>query len=104
MGTEAGLALGKELMEYKEQKVPYNTAYNSRLPAQQWWGQIRTGVTEPAYLLAVIILDMVPHAAGPERIFSYMGWFKSKLRNGLKPETVAGMVQIKQYCSQHEEK
>ncbi|KAK9799852.1 hypothetical protein WJX73_010543 [Symbiochloris irregularis] len=37
---------------------------------------------------------------GPERIFSYMGWYKSKLRASMHVPTLSGMTMIKQYNMQ----
>ena len=50
-----------------------------------------------ANMLAVLakVLFMVPHSASVERAFSDFGWFQSKHRNPLNPETIVKLTAIK---------
>jgi hypothetical protein len=49
------------------------------------------------YDLALLLHDICPHAADPERTFSTMGWFQPPLRNSLDIHTVNMMTAIKQH-------
>jgi hypothetical protein len=46
-------------------------------------------------LLAIILLDVVPHAAEPERVFSLAKWYQSGGRNGLSVGTMNMMMTTK---------
>ena len=45
--------------------------------------------------LAVIIHDIKPHAADPEKTFSLMGFFHTSHRNSLRSSTTTAMATIK---------
>lgn len=101
MGIEAATALGHQLWAYHEKQGPYSTDHNPSLPAQEWWRGIKDPTALPLCTLAILILDMVPHAAAPERMSSYMGWYQNEKRNRMLPTTLTGLVQVKQYYDAH---
>lgn len=45
--------------------------------------------------LALLLLDIKPHAADPEKTFSLMGWYHSARRSQLASKTTTAMTQIK---------
>ena len=45
--------------------------------------------------LALLILDIKPHAADPERTVSMMGWFNQPRRSQLLSSTTTGMTMVK---------
>jgi hypothetical protein len=45
--------------------------------------------------LALLLLDIVPHSAAPERAFSLMGWLHCALRNRLSVAITSMMTAIK---------
>ena len=45
--------------------------------------------------LALLLLDLVPHAADPERVFSAMGWFSDSRRNRMSQGLLTALTAIK---------
>jgi hypothetical protein len=65
--------------------------------ARLWWltrGKQSAG-SEKLAELAELLMDIVPHAAAPERIFSTMGWQQDKTRNRLSATTTTMLTTIK---------
>ena len=86
-----------QLKDYKDQTAPLERPYKPRMQPQDWRRAVRQESVQQICLLAAILFSIVPHAAGPERMFSFMGWYKSKLRASMHVTTLAQMTQIKQY-------
>ena len=63
-----------------------------------WWKSIASA-NPLAELpkLALLMLDIKPHAADPERTVSLMGWFNHPRRSQLKPSTTAEMTIVKMF-------
>jgi hypothetical protein len=74
-------ALGVHLARYKACKNPYNSTCSVG-GCREWWEQVMAThpETTPLAALAIRLWDAVPHAAGPEWVFSRMGWFHSNQR------------------------
>jgi hypothetical protein len=65
-----------------------------------WWQDLSE--TAPRLSeLAIILLDIVPHAAQPERVFSTMGWYEGGQRTWSSPGTNAKLTCIKLYYDSH---
>ena len=47
--------------------------------------------------LALLMLDVKPHAADPEKTFSLMGWYHSSRRSQLLSKTTTAMTSIKMH-------
>ena len=47
--------------------------------------------------LGLLLLDIKPHAADPERTVSMMGWFNSPRRSQLLSTTTTGMTMVKMF-------
>lgn len=45
--------------------------------------------------MAGVLLDVVPHAAGPERVFSQMGWYEGSTSSRMNTDTTGKKVAIK---------
>ena len=78
-----------QLQMYKAGSPPFNKSsggkgFNVRL----WWATLPPNMhTDMIAKLAVLLIDIVPHSAGPERTFSITGWYHSKLRNRMRVST-----------------
>jgi hypothetical protein len=75
-----------QLQAYKAGMPPYDSPWpGSDTPwgMRVWWTCLASEATSVIVNLAVLLLDVVPHSAAPERLFSMLGWFHSKLRNRL---------------------
>ncbi|KAI7964699.1 hypothetical protein MJO29_002797 [Puccinia striiformis f. sp. tritici] len=69
-------------------------------PLHYWLTVPYTPESEPLKKLAIGILEIVPHAAGVEGLFSMMTAMKTKARNRLLPNTLKMMAQIKLHLLQ----
>jgi hypothetical protein len=88
------------LEDYRQGVSPFDRPYQEGMTPQEWWRGARGEATMSLFLLAMILFSIVPHAAGPERIFSFMGWYKSKLRASMNVTTLSRLTMIKQYHTQ----
>ena len=90
-------ATAAQLMRYKDGLTPYNASCLPGGSVREWWETKRlpSGVNEPLISLALVLLDIVPHAAATERVFSTMGWLHSDVRNRLSVERTAMMTAVK---------
>lgn len=89
-------------MNYKDGINPFNRAYGgSAFSVRDWWQALgATGLCPQLVQLAIMLLDVVPHAAAPERMFSMMGWYEGCTRNKLGIQTTAMMTTIRQFYNQ----
>jgi hypothetical protein len=63
-----------------------------------WWSTVAKNPSAAVLAeLAGVLLDVVPHAAGPERVFSQMGWFEGSTSSSLATSTTAKKVAIKMH-------
>lgn len=92
-----------QLQVYKTGGAPFDKGYGgSAFNLRAWWASmLDTPAAKESAELAVLLLDIRPHAADPERTFSTMGWFKSARRNRLSVQTTAMMTAIKVYNQQY---
>ncbi len=90
-------------------EAPYNLeAGGNGFKLKAWWLSVRSSANEVLVDLAVLLIDVVPHAAAPERTFSTMGWFQTDTRNRLGAHTTGMLTAIKTHyenkvprCVQH---
>eukprot|EP00898_Chlorokybus_atmophyticus_P001778 jgi/Chlat1/2600/Chrsp178S02497 len=84
-----------QLAEYKAGLSPFNhPCGGDTFNLRAWWlaaGATRAEITT----LAIVLLDLVPHAAAPERTFSTMGWFHSDKRNRMNALTTGMLAAVK---------
>ncbi|EFP89393.2 uncharacterized protein PGTG_15235 [Puccinia graminis f. sp. tritici CRL 75-36-700-3] len=78
---------------------PYNSKTISK-PLHYWLTVPYTPESESLKKLAIGILEIVPHAAGVEGLFSMMTAMKTKSRNRILPNTLKMMAQIKLHLLQ----
>jgi hypothetical protein len=83
----------------------YNSVYpfNSKSvdnPLNYWLTVPLTTESESLKKLLIHILEIVPHAAGVEGLFSMMNAMKTKARNRMSPSTLKMMAQIKLHLLQ----
>lgn len=100
LGKDATFALMDQLKHYKDGEKPYDRPFKEGTTPREWWREVRDTASQQICMLAAILFSVVPHAAGPERIFSFMGWYKSKLRASMHVTTLARLTMIKQYHTQ----
>ncbi len=87
--------LGGELLKYATDRAPYNLPCHE-LPPKEWWTCMQTQPpNNPLAALAIVLLDACPTAAFPERVFSLMGFTKTKTRNRMNVTTLAATTTIK---------
>ena len=76
-----------EFVKYNGGFAPYNMGCGSEhFNVLAWW----RGVKFAGWF------SVVPHSASVERAFSDFGWFQSKRRNRLNPDTIGKLTTIKQ--------
>jgi hypothetical protein len=78
---------------------PFNSKTTNK-PLDFWLTVPHTPNSEPLKSLAIGILEIVPHTAGVEGLFSMMSAIKTKSRNRLSPTTLKMMAQIKLHLLQ----
>lgn len=59
-----------------------------------YWHQV-SGECPALAHVAILLLQVVPHSAALERIFSTMGWLQSDTRNSLSPTTLQQMTTVR---------
>ncbi len=97
-GGTAIKGLWNDMEKYQSLAEPFNSELAKGETPDMWW--TRLGRQETNRLLVKVarsILSITPHAADPERAFSFMGMTHSSIRNRFKPSTVGSMAQIKSY-------
>jgi hypothetical protein len=65
-----------------------------------WWQDLSESAPKLSEL-ACILLDIVPHAAQPERTFSNMGWNEGGQRTWLSSDSNAKLTAVKMYYDSH---
>ena len=87
-----------QLQAYRANLPPYDAPLMQPFQARQWWQAIDSKL--PIVHLAAFLLDVVPHAAATERVFSLMGWYHSKQRNRMSVQTTGRLTAIKTFHQQ----
>lgn len=93
--------LKKEMVSYGASEPPYDLPCDA--DPRDWWKLMKTSqlsLTAPARQLprvALIILDILPHSADPERVFSGLGWIHNKRRNRIDWEKASALMTIKMF-------
>lgn len=97
-GSTAIKVLWNDMDKYRSQQDPFSSVLAESDTPDMWW--TRCSRQDPNQLLAKVarsVLSITPHAADPERAFSFMGMTHSSIRNRFKASTVGSMAQIKSY-------
>jgi hypothetical protein len=93
-----GARLSDQFKTYKASEEPFNSPADVELESFDlagWW-RLRAGQKNDELVqIGRLLADIVPHAAGPERLFSMMGWIHSNRRNSLHSDTVKCLATIK---------
>jgi hypothetical protein len=89
--------LFSKMRQYKSNLPPYDINYviQNDTP-RMWWNAIDDN-DDCLQKLALLILDITPHNAGCERIFSNLGWIYGKKRLRLSLPKVEGMAKVRSY-------
>jgi len=94
---QAILVLISQMRKYWLKKSPYDLPYDTtRDTPEIWW---MTCPERPAHLqrIALKLLNLVPHSANCERIFSVLRWFYGQRRTKLSPSRISMMAKIHSY-------
>lgn len=86
-----------QLSKYSSYHAPFGLpASGIGFSPRMWWSTVGQNA-DGAVLgeLAGVLLDVVPHAAGPERVFSQMGWYEGSTSISMNTDTTAKKVAIK---------
>lgn len=97
-GIAAIKVLWNDMEKYRSLEEPFSLELAKGETPDMWWS--RLGRQQPNRLIVKVarsILSITPHAADPERAFSFMGMTHSSIRNRFKASTVGSMAQIKSY-------
>jgi hypothetical protein len=97
--------LMQEMMAYRAASTPFNAPCpvvygnpdNDLIMVRGWWTSLPSAAASPLVNLAILLLDIVPHAAAPERLFSMLGWFQGKLRARLGVCTTGMMAVVRSH-------
>ena len=90
----------KDMQLYKLHEDPFEAMpCDGELPSLKlYWKNIADANPEAELpKLAVLILDIKPHAADPEKTVSMMGWFNQPRRSQLLSTTTTGMTMVKMF-------
>ena len=102
-GKEQLEALVSAMLVYKAGAPPYDLQYGGEnFNVRAWWSAVRGNTSTELVNLALLLLDIVPHAAATERIFSMLGWFHSKLRTALGVELTDMLSTTRQHYMQQQ--
>jgi hypothetical protein len=101
-GEAACQQLVLQIQAYAAGAAPYNQPffYGAGFNVRNWWRAAAISGHEMLVGLAIVLLDIVPHAAEPERCFSLMGWYSSGRRARTSVKTMAMMATIKMHYEQ----
>lgn len=89
-----------ELRKYKIHKDPFDLMPpDGELATLKLHWKTIAGTDDSLQLpqLALLMLDVKPHAADPEKTFSLMGWYHSSRRSQLLSKTTTAMTSIKMH-------
>lgn len=86
-----------QLSSYSTYNAPFNLpASGIGFSCRTWWSAVGHNADGAVLAeMAGVLLDVVPHAAGPERVFSQMGWYEGTNSSRMTTETTAKKVAIK---------
>lgn len=89
----------QQLSQYTEFHPPFNLPVASAgFSCKVWWSTVGKNADAAVLAeLAEVLLDVVPHAAAPERTFSTMGWFEGANSSRLTTSTTSKKVAIKMH-------
>jgi hypothetical protein len=93
-------ALLAQLTAYRAGQAPFDQPYmraHTLDGLRAHWSALNGEGTAMAVNLALLMLDIVPHAAEPERLFSMLRWFHGRLRTCLTVDNTSQMAVIKQH-------
>lgn len=86
------------LQLYKAGEAPYNVACGGKdFKVRVWWVTCIADPTHPLRVLVLLLYDIDPTAARPERIFSLMGMNKTKTRNRMSVDTNGALTKIQSH-------
>ena len=85
-----------EFIKYIGGFAPYDMGHGGEhFNVMAWWRGVKYAGNAELAVLAEVLFSVVPHSASVERAFSDFGWFQSKRRNRLNPETIGKLTAIK---------
>ncbi len=85
-----------EFNKYAAGCAPYDMSYGGKyFNVVVWWHGVKYAGNAELVVLAEMLYRVVPHSASMERLFSDFGWFQSKRRNRLNPDTLGKLATIK---------
>lgn len=95
------MGLLSDFKDYKNGTKPFDGQFQEGDTVEVWWKRVaadqpagsQKGIVEVARMVACV----VPHAADPERAFSFMGSVHTQQRNRFKVSTVSVMAEMKSY-------
>ncbi|DBA89373.1 TPA: hypothetical protein ACH3X1_016234 [Trebouxia sp. C0004] len=71
-----------DIIAFKEHFAPFDSPMSAGETADRWWQRVSSRKPKMALAkLARMVLSVVPHAAEPEKSFSFMGLVHDPLRN-----------------------
>ena len=83
----------------RDDLATFSAPLHSGVSARAWWQARATthpGVSRLVWL-AQLLLDIVPHAADPERVFSTMGFLSKGYRNSMDPDMTKMLTTIRMH-------
>jgi len=105
-GLNACVALLSQLRAYNAAAPPFNVpapSSSDRLEVRSWWyALLQNERASEVAALAILLLDVKPHSAEPERAFSIAANLKTKARNRLSAAKTGMCTAIKMYYAYHE--
>jgi len=93
--------LVQQLGAYKAGTAPFDMPHGGGgFSVRAWWQAVSSSNADMLVPLALLLLDVVPHAAAPERAFSLLKWFSSERRNRMSVSTACALAATKMHYQQ----
>lgn len=87
-----------QMEDYTSARGVFGRAIDMRtFNLSSWWRSVQDTSNEPLVALALLLAEVVPHAASPECVFSTMGWFEGGRRSSLSNTTNKQLTAVKMY-------
>ena len=86
-----------EFVKYITSMSPYDLGYGGEhFDVMAWWRGVKSAVNAELAMLAEVLFSVAPHCASAERASSDVGWFQSRRRSRLDPDTCGKLAAIRQ--------
>jgi hypothetical protein len=87
--------LQADMRSYRAGQQPCNASATSVSGALDWWLAVDSDTGGQLAKLTIVLFQLLPLSAEPERVFSSMGWYHGRVRSRLSYQATADMTKMK---------